>query len=220
MPVSIHGKEYYTVVERMNMLIKKHENNYSIDTELVQFEGGCVIMKATLKIGSQTYCGHAMEEVGSSKINTTSALENCETSAIGRCLSSAGFFGSEFCSANELQTALTQQKQSKPTSKPNKEVVDMMHNAVNPPTLKAVKDKFGDDNVNLVKNLITFGKHNGQEWNKIPEDYIVWVAKNSKVEYQREQAEKELQRRNPKPKRQSGGMSEKAYQEDLEGMPV
>ena len=83
MPVKIHGKEYYTVVERMNMLIKKHENNYSIDTKLIQFEGGCVIIKATLKIDNQTYSGHAMEEIGSSKINPTSALENCETSAIG-----------------------------------------------------------------------------------------------------------------------------------------
>ena len=35
--------------------------------------------------------GYAEEVVGSSKVNTTSALENCETSSIGRALANAGF---------------------------------------------------------------------------------------------------------------------------------
>ena len=103
MPVNIHGKEYLTVVERLDMMKKATKGDYSINTELLKFEGGCIIMKAALKIGSNVYTGTAMEEIGSSKINSTSALENCETSSIGRALASAGFHG----------TALAQQEKPK-----------------------------------------------------------------------------------------------------------
>jgi deoxycytidylate deaminase len=53
--------------------------------------------------------GHAEEKRKASQINSTSALENCETSAIGRALAGAGFGGSEFASANEVQNAIQQQ---------------------------------------------------------------------------------------------------------------
>jgi hypothetical protein len=53
--------------------------------------------------------GHAEEFRKSSQINSTSALENAETSCIGRALASLGFGGSEFASANEVQNAIQQQ---------------------------------------------------------------------------------------------------------------
>ena len=210
MPVNIHGKEYYTVVERMNMLIKEHKGKYSMNTELVKFEGGCVIIKATLTIDKNTFTGTAMEEVGSSKINKFSALENCETSAIGRSLSSAGYFGSEFCSANELEVALANQKTSKPKTTESKET-DL---------IDEVKEKFEGA---TVKNIINFGKHNGKEWKDIPDSYLDWVIDNCDG-YKIDEANKELERRNEssvpdRPNRTSQGMSDKHYEDGLEGMP-
>jgi hypothetical protein len=108
--VKIHGKEYYTVVERVNRLHDKTKGEYSLNTELVRYEGGIVIMKATLTFSGNTFTGHAYEKEGSTQINKTSALENCETSAIGRALASAGYGGTEFASANEVENAIHQQK--------------------------------------------------------------------------------------------------------------
>ena len=47
----------------------------------------------------------ALEEFGSSFINRTSALENAETSALGRALAAFGLHGTEFASADELINA-------------------------------------------------------------------------------------------------------------------
>ena len=109
MPVKIHNKEYITVAERVADFHKDHKENRSIITEIIQFKDGIVVVKAGVKIGDDVVTGHAYEDIGSSKINTTSALENCETSAIGRALASAGYIATEFASADELVNALTQQ---------------------------------------------------------------------------------------------------------------
>ena len=109
MPVEIHGKEYKMVVERVDEFHKDHKENRSIITEIIQFKDGIVVVKAAVKIGDDVFTGHAYEEIGSTQINKTSALENCETSAIGRALSSAGYAGSEFASAEEVATAINKQ---------------------------------------------------------------------------------------------------------------
>ena len=210
MPVTIHGKEYLTVAERLDMMNKKTKGNYGINTELLKFEGGCVIIKATLTIGEYVYTGIAMEEAGSSKINETSFVECAETSAIGRALASASYHGSEFCSADELVIALRQQKPKAPTPKATMEVT---------PDLKV--DVKGDG----VSYIVNFGKHNGKDWKDVPEDYINWVCKNSKVDWQRDEAQKELNRRSGVPDRankKAGGMSEVAYEQEneLDGMPL
>ena len=109
MPVKIHGKEYYTVAERLNELNKHTEGQYSLETEMVYFQDGMVVFKATLQVGDSTYVGHAMEKESANMINKTSYVEVAETSAIGRCLASAGYLGSEFASADEVATAIYNQ---------------------------------------------------------------------------------------------------------------
>ena len=99
MPVKIHGKDYYTVAERIQTLNDTYKDKYSINTELLKCSDSVIIMKATLTfhLGAddvRTFVGHAMEEIGSSKINELSALECAETSAIGRSISAAGMAGS------------------------------------------------------------------------------------------------------------------------------
>ena len=111
--VNIHGKEYLTVAKRVNDFRSKYtlEDGWCIRTWLVDNEGDRVIIQATIcdKDDHIVAQGFAEEVRGSSKINKTSALENCETSAIGRALAAAGFGGEEYCSADELVSALNQQ---------------------------------------------------------------------------------------------------------------
>jgi len=114
MSVNIHGKEYFTVAERVKELNTNVEGNYTLTTEMVYFQDGVVVFKATLEVNDNTYNGHAMEKEESSMINKTSFLECAETSAIGRALASAGYLGSEFASADEVATAIANQDGSKP----------------------------------------------------------------------------------------------------------
>jgi hypothetical protein len=51
-------------------------------------------------------------------VNTTSALENAETSAIGRCLASLGLSGGEYASANEMD-AVARKKEVVGVASPN-----------------------------------------------------------------------------------------------------
>jgi len=63
-----------------------------------------VVVKAivTNKDGITVGSGMAEEIRGQGHVNTTSALENAETSAIGRALASLGLSGGEYASANEM----------------------------------------------------------------------------------------------------------------------
>jgi hypothetical protein len=113
MTVNIHGKEYKTVAERVNDAHDKAKGKLSISTDLVSWEDGVVIVKATIDMDGNIFTGHAYEREDSTQINRTSALENCETSAIGRALAAAGFGGTEYASANEVENAVHQQSKPK-----------------------------------------------------------------------------------------------------------
>lgn len=107
--VKIHGKEYKTVALRIQEFRDKHPD-FTIQTELVEANDVLVVMKATISMGPQVIAtGYAEEVRTASKINRTSALENAETSAVGRALAFFGLGGSEIASADEVANAITQQ---------------------------------------------------------------------------------------------------------------
>ena len=107
--VNIHGKEYLTVAYRVNEFRKDHPD-WTIETQLIFQDEEKVIMKALILDGDRLLAtGYAEEVRSASKINATSALENCETSALGRCLAALGYTGTEYASADELVGALNQQ---------------------------------------------------------------------------------------------------------------
>ena len=115
MTVKIHGKDYKTVAERLNEFHGEHKDG-SINTEIIKELSSeeFVTIKATViigsgAVGSRTFTGHAREVFSKIGINSTSAYENCETSAIGRALASAGYMGSEFASADEVANAISGQ---------------------------------------------------------------------------------------------------------------
>ena len=113
-PVKIHGKEYKTVALRIQEFREKHPD-FTIQTDLVEANDVLVVMKATISMGPQVIAtGYAEEVRTASKINRTSALENAETSAVGRALAFFGLGGSEIASADEVANAITQQSSQAP----------------------------------------------------------------------------------------------------------
>lgn len=117
--VNIRGKEYMTVALRVQQFREKHPD-WSIVTAIVHRDADEVVMLASIvnEQGRIIATGHAEEKRKASQINSTSALENAETSAIGRALAAAGFGGTEFASANEVQNAVHQQA-AKPQARGN-----------------------------------------------------------------------------------------------------
>jgi len=107
--VSIHGKQYKTVAYRINEFREKHPD-YSIVTELVSADDERVVVRASVLNGQTTLAtGYAEEVRASSNINRTSAIENAETSAVGRALAFFGLAGTEIASADEVANAIKQQ---------------------------------------------------------------------------------------------------------------
>ena len=126
MPVLIHDREYKTVAERIHEMSSDTEGKYDLMTEVLGEANGAVLMKATLTLDRGVFVGHAYERENAGYINKTSHVENCETSAIGRALASAGYAGSEFASADEVANAIKQQSDSpsKSVKVPHKEEDD------------------------------------------------------------------------------------------------
>ena len=107
--VQIHGLEYQTVALRVTNFREAHPD-WTIETEVID-PGLHVTIKATIKdeTGRVIATGHASEERGEGSINLTSALENCETSAVGRALAFYKYPGQFLRSADEMNDALIQQ---------------------------------------------------------------------------------------------------------------
>lgn len=124
--VNIYGKEYLTVALRVQNF-RQERADWTIATEIVTANEELVIMKASIidAEGRTRGTGHAEEYRKSSQINRTSALENCETSAIGRALAACGYAGSEYASANEVQNAIHQQQTGQKTGQISGETLDM-----------------------------------------------------------------------------------------------
>lgn len=111
--VDLKGKPYVMVNDRV-LAFKKLYPEWSIETELKKLSEGECVFRAMIRdeSGNIKATGHACEKEGSSFINKTSYIENCETSAVGRAL---GFLGigieTSIASAEEVANAIKQQKE-------------------------------------------------------------------------------------------------------------
>lgn len=115
----IKGKDYAEVNQRIKAFRMVYPEG-TINTEIISLENGICTMKATImNEGKILGTGFAQEKEGSTFINKTSYIENCETSAVGRALGMCGFgIDTSVCSAEELQNALNNQNKPETKSKP------------------------------------------------------------------------------------------------------
>ena len=113
------NKMYLEVKHRITILRRNYALALGIDTTLLEANDKYVrvITKITDPEGRILASGMAEEIRGKGLVNTTSALENAETSSIGRALASLGLHGGEYASANEMDAVVRKteiQKQPAP----------------------------------------------------------------------------------------------------------
>ena len=110
--------DYETVEVRLEKFIKDYPD-FRISTELEVCEKDRYIVKAylfkTTQCSSAFSTGLAEEKVTDRGVNQTSALENCETSAIGRALANAGYAAKGKRPSREEMTKVVATKVVKPT---------------------------------------------------------------------------------------------------------
>tara|TARA_R110000824_G_scaffold23996_7_gene84894 strand:- start:5990 stop:6517 length:528 start_codon:yes stop_codon:yes gene_type:complete len=123
--IKIHGKDYVEVSEKIKYFRKEYIG-WSLTADIVELTEKRVVMTSTIKNpdGFVVASGTAYENEGSTHINKTSFIENCETSANGRALSNFGIgIDSGIASADEVKNAINQEKSLKDTivkiAKPN-----------------------------------------------------------------------------------------------------
>ena len=109
--------DYETVEVRLEKFIKDYAD-FRIATELEVCDKDRYVVKAYLyKVATDTVAwttGYAEEKVTDRGVNSTSALENCETSAIGRALANAGYAAKGKRPSREEMTKVVAQKPVKP----------------------------------------------------------------------------------------------------------
>lgn len=91
--IKFNGKDYVLVADRIKYFNDTYEYG-SIRTEIIKDEGNQIQIKAVVtpdaRYEARSFTGHAEEIRGVGFVNKTSAVENAETSAIGRALAMMG----------------------------------------------------------------------------------------------------------------------------------
>lgn len=123
---SVQGKDYAEVNQRIKAFRSLCPGG-AILTEMLSCENGVCIFKATIYDDENRILGTgtAYEKEGSTFINKTSYIENCETSAVGRALGMCGFgIDTSIASAEEVQNAIKNQgEQPKKTLTPREQLI-------------------------------------------------------------------------------------------------
>jgi hypothetical protein len=113
--VNIKGKNYVEVNERLKYF-RQNFSGYSLLSEIVELTDERIVIKARILSPDlvEVANGLAYELAGSSFINKTSYIENCETSAWGRALANFGIgLDNSVASADEVSQAIELQEMEK-----------------------------------------------------------------------------------------------------------
>lgn len=109
----VKGKDYAEVNQRIKAFRSICPNG-SIETMILSNDNGVCVIEAVVKdeTGKVLGTGHAYEKEGSTYINKTSYIENCETSAVGRALGMCGIgIDTSIASYEEVANAIKQQEE-------------------------------------------------------------------------------------------------------------
>ena len=154
--VNIKGKFYVEVNERL-IYFRNNFPNFSLTSEVLEKTDKSILILATItnEEGRVIATGMAEEEKGSTFINKTSYVENCETSAWGRAIANFGIgLETSVASADEVKNAVANQE----TSPKKKELLSL---------------KVDDENWNKVMSFVVQHKAKG----------LPWIAEQLKVKY-------------------------------------
>ena len=108
--VKIHGKDYSLVSTRLAVARRNLGSSLDLKSTIIFHDDKKVIVQVDACIdGKHIATGLAEESSSASRINQTSALENAETSAVGRCLAFMSFCDDSIASAEEVSAAIVAQ---------------------------------------------------------------------------------------------------------------
>ena len=168
--------DYETVEVRLEKFIKDYPD-FRVETELVSFQNDRYIVKAwlyrTFADSTPFSSGLAEETISSRGVNATSALENCETSAIGRALANAGYASKGKRPSREEMVKATRAKLTQP-----KEHIPVV-NEEDPWTIKTVAPpSTSAEAVEIVKEII--GGTTDKDVPRCPHGEMHWATGTSK----------------------------------------
>jgi len=163
--------DYETVEVRLEKFIKDFPD-FRVETELVSFQNDRYIVKAwiyrTFADSTPFSSGLAEETISSRGVNATSALENCETSAIGRALANAGYASKGKRPSREEMVKATRAKLTQP-----KEHISVV-NESDPWTIKTVAaPTTSAEAVAVVKDII--GGTTDKDVPRCPHGERIWA---------------------------------------------
>jgi hypothetical protein len=165
----IKGKNYAEVNQRIKAFRMVYPTG-TIETQLVSNENGICIFKAVVGFIDDNNnlvilgTGNAYEKEGSSFINKTSYIENCETSAVGRALGMAGFgIDVSIASAEEVENAITQQEEMK---KQEEELREQLIGQKEIDILRATEKKYNKEGADTLLVLMKYGYKKFEEVKK------------------------------------------------------
>ena len=110
--IKIHNNDYATVALRIGILRRNLGTAATIKSSIIFQDDKKVIVQSEVFIDNKLVSTGLAEELRSaSRINQFSALENAETSAVGRSLAMLGLTNDRIASADEVSGAIVQQSQ-------------------------------------------------------------------------------------------------------------
>lgn len=122
--IDIKGKKYVQVADRVLYFNETYPNGSIFTKILSPIDSQIVVVEAQIlpdaKELNRTFTGHSQATIGDGYINKTSALENAETSAVGRALAMMGIGVIEsIASVDEIHKANYTLKANPTVRKPN-----------------------------------------------------------------------------------------------------
>jgi hypothetical protein len=196
--MSVDGKmKWFTDIHKEANAKYKITSNMELLIKLMAAGKFSEKMPVVIDIDSEVYgllTGISTVHWGGSGADSTNALENAATSALGRALSKAGLglYGVGIASSEEMNSALKEKERT--TTTPSPTTVTKTTDKTTP----SAGEEF----------VFNFGKYDGKKITDVPEDYLNWLVDHADKDWLRKKAQEEIARRNSEPKNKQADIKE------------